>query len=135
MGALTGCLSIMHRLWTTLVSRVSSAKPSDRFRLTGALVLLVGLLGAGIYYWVEARPTGPSMEDLMPGYTRARERQMGIMMGQAGVLMAEWQDALELPGTQALIGVGVAGLFSLYFFRAAWVMDEEEREAAEQHDR
>ena len=39
----------------------------------------------------------------------------------------EWQDALALPGTQALIMVPVAALLASYFFRAAWVLDDDER--------
>jgi hypothetical protein len=49
-----------------------------------------------------------------------------MLMGRSGVMMMEWQDALNLPGTQAVLIAAVTGLFSLYFFRAASVLDHDE---------
>jgi putative flippase GtrA len=45
--------------------------------------------------------------------------------------MMGWQDTLALPGTQALIMAAVSSLFASYFFRAAWVLDDDERERRE----
>ena len=102
-------------------------KESDRLRRTGKLVLTAGIVGACLFYWVYPRPTaGPT--DELSGYERAQNRQMRMLMGRTGVMMMEWQDALELPGTQAVLIAAVTGLFSLYFFRAASVLDHDEEQ-------
>ena len=48
-------------------------------------------------------------------------------MGRFGVMQLEYQDALARPSTQAVLIAAGGALWSLYFFRAAWVLDEEER--------
>jgi hypothetical protein len=110
-----------------LIARLRSPRESERLRATGLLVLLLGIAGAGIYYWREARPATVTIADLQPDYDKSRAREMGRMMGHQGVMMLEWQDALDLPGTQAVIIAVVSALFAAYFFRAAWVLDDEER--------
>ena len=110
-----------------LVARLRSPRESERLRAIGVLVLMLGIVGAGLYYWHEFRPATRTIADLQPDYEKARARDIGRMMGHSGVMMLEWQDALDLPGTQAVIIAAVSGLFALYFFRAAWVLDEDER--------
>lgn len=113
---------------TNLLARFSSLKESRRLRVIGTLVLLFGIAGACLFYLIEGRPAGPTMDELLPGYERARTRQIGILMGPTGVMLMEWQDALERPGTQAILIAGVSALFASYFFRAAWVLDDDERD-------
>jgi len=54
-------------------------------------------------------------------YERARERELGMMMGQSGVLLTRIEKWFEQPGAQVLVIAACAGLLSLCFFRAAWV--------------
>jgi hypothetical protein len=103
-------------------------KESERLRRTGKIVLAAGVVAACLFYWIVARPAARPMDDMLPGYERSQNRQMRMLMGRTGVMMMEWQDALNRPDTQAvLIGV-VTGLFSLYFFRAASVLDHDEEQ-------
>jgi hypothetical protein len=103
-------------------------KESDRLRRTGNFVLAAGLVGACLYYAVEARPAARAMDEMLPGYERSQNRQMRMLMGRTGVMMMEWQEALDLPGTQAILIAAVTGLFSLYFFRAASVLDHDDQQ-------
>jgi hypothetical protein len=113
---------------THLVARFSSLKESDRLRVIGSIVLVLGIVGACFFYWIEARPAGPTMDELMPGYDRARTREIGILMGPTGVMLTELEDQLERPGTQALLIAAGSALLASYFFRAAWVLDDDERD-------
>jgi len=63
------------------------------------------------------------MDELMPGYSRARSRQIGIMMGDLGVTLMAWLDALEQPGTQAVLIAAVSALAALICFRVAGLLD------------
>ena len=89
-------------------------KESDRLRRTGRFVLAAGVVGACVFYGIVARPSARPMDDMLPGYERSQNRQMRMLMGRTGVMMMEWQDALDQPGTQAVLIAAVTGLFSLY---------------------
>ena len=69
------------------------------------------------------RTAAPGVDELLAGYTQARERQMGIMMGGLGVTMRQWMESLEQPSTQAIIVAAVSTLVSVVCFRVASLMD------------
>ena len=117
---------------TNLVARYSSLKESGRLRVIGRFVLVLGIVGACVFYWVEPPSKAQILDESVPGYAKSQAHEMGILMGHTGVMMMEWQDVLDRPGTQAIIIAAVSGLFSLYFFRAAWVLDAEEEDRARQ---
>jgi hypothetical protein len=116
---------MVSRSWKNPVASYSSLRESGRLRVIGTIVLVLGIAGAGLFYWIKARPAGPAMDDLLPGYSRSQAREIGALMGHTGVMMIEWQDALARPGTQAILIAAVSALFASYFFRAAWVLDDE----------
>jgi hypothetical protein len=105
------------------LARWSSIKPSRRLRAIGLAVLVLGVAGAGLFYWVQTRSAAPTMDDLMPGYSSRRSRQIGIIMGTFGMTMMEWLDALKEPGTQAIIIAAVSALVALACFRVARLLD------------
>jgi hypothetical protein len=113
-----------------LLARWSSLEPSRRLRAIAVLVVAFGVGGASLFYWLQTRHAGPTMDDLMPGYTRKRERQMGIMMGSLGMTMMEWMDALKEPRTQAIIIAAVSVLVALALLRVASLMDRPHDHAA-----
>ena len=98
-----------------------------RLRAVGVSVLVLGLGAAGLVYELETRSAAPSMEDLMPGYSQANSRQMGIYYGHAGEIMWGWREDLARPGTQAAIIIAIASLVALGCFRAAWLDAEDAR--------
>src|SRR5262249_32352901 len=77
--------------------------PGRRMRRIGAAVLAAGVVSGALLYWIETRDAGPTMEELMPGYSRANSRLMGIYYGHAGQMMWEWRQGLAQPATQAAI--------------------------------
>jgi hypothetical protein len=108
---------------------VSPDARSARLRTTGRILLACGVVLAAIVYAVAASHRATALDDSNAlGYTRAMDGQMARLMGHFGVLMMGWDDALASPLGKALSVLAVAGLFAAYFFRVAWVHDEEERE-------
>lgn len=102
---------------------------SDRLRRTGWIVLACGVVAAVVWYIVASRSADVAMNDMTAlGYRRSIDHQMGVMMGRFGLMLTEWQEALSSPAGEALLIVAGAALFAGYFFRVAWVVDEEERE-------
>jgi hypothetical protein len=103
-------------------------KKSRRLRIVGTLVLMLGI-GGGVFYWSQSGPVD-ALEDVLPGYERAETREIGIQMGATGVILMDWRKTLGTPGAEAVMIAGGAALFASYFFRVAWVLDDEERDRA-----
>ena len=81
-----------------------SLGPARQFRTVGTLVLVCGCGGAALFYWwARTRAHVASMEELMPGYAHARDRQRAILMGGFVASLMESLDALREPDTQAII--------------------------------
>jgi hypothetical protein len=95
--------------------------------MAGVGALVLGLGSAGLVYALETRDAAPRIEDLMPGYSQANSRQMGIYYGRAGEIMWGWREDLARPGTQAAIIVAIASFVALGCFRAAWLDAEDAR--------
>ncbi len=87
--------------------------------MIGVLVLLAGIAGAGLLYWAETRSAEPTMDELMPGYSKMEKRQMGILFGGTGVVLSDGLDDLKRPDTQATIIVVVSVLFAWGCFYVA----------------
>ena len=97
-------------------------------RRIGALWLIGGLAAAGCLYLLETWNAGPSMDELLPGYSKANSRLMGIFYGHAGETMWSARQTLERPGVQAGIVIAIATIVALICFRIAWLDDDSERE-------
>jgi hypothetical protein len=105
---------------TQQTRHIPISRRSRRLRITGVLVLLLGLGSAGIVYWLGTR-SPDVMDDLsMVGFNKAQRRQMGQLYGKMGLAVEQFIDDLRQPRTQAkIIGavsiLAAAGCF--YFAR------------------
>ena len=103
-----------------------SSRRAARLRLAGIIVLLLGIGGAGVVYWLGTR-SPDVMDDLsMVGYNRAQTRQMGMLYGKMGPVIEEWVDDLKQPGTQAEIIVVVSILAAVGCFYFARLMGHDD---------
>ncbi|MCU1382610.1 MAG: hypothetical protein JWL71_1307 [Acidobacteria bacterium] len=97
--------------------------PASRLRFIGSGVLVLGLTAAYLFYRLRSQSVGPTLDDLLPGYSERRARQTAIVMGGFVVSLLQGADKLKEPFTQALIISGVAVVVALCCFRVAWLMD------------
>jgi hypothetical protein len=107
--------------------QVSSSKKSARLRMAGVIVLVLGIAGAGLVYWLGTRSPDVSDDLSMAGYNRAETRQMEQLYGKSGLLIEEWFDDLKQPGTQAILIAVVSALVAagcFYFARLSDDVDE-----------
>ena len=93
-------------------------------RRVGTWILVAGVASAVLLYWLETRRNEPAMEDLLPGYSKANSRLMGIYYGHAGKMMWEWREALARPEVQAILIIVTAAIAAAVCFRVAW-LDED----------
>ena len=107
-------------------SPVSSFKRSARLRMIGIVVLLLGIGGAGVVYWLGTRSPDVMDDISMLGYNKAQTRQMGMLYGKIGPVIEEWFDDLKQPGTQAEIIVVVSILIAAGCFYFARLLDHDD---------
>ena len=104
----------------------SSKRRARRLRTIGLIVLVLGLGGAGLVYWLGTR-SPDVMDDLsMVGFNKARTRQMGMLYGKMGPVIEGWFDDLKQPGTQAEIIVVVSTLIAAGCFYFARLLDHDD---------
>ncbi len=102
-------------------------KPSERLRLAGRLVLVGGIAAAVAVYWIKTRSAAPDVDELAAGYIKARDHQMGQLMGGFGVMLTEWTEALQRPLVEAILIAAGAALVAWVCFRLSETADEPER--------
>jgi hypothetical protein len=95
--------------------------------MTGVIVLVAGIIGAGVVYWLGTRETDVSGDLSMVGFDKAEQRQMGVLYGKQGELIEDWTNDLKQPGTQALIIAAAAVLIAstCFYFARLSALDEE----------
>jgi hypothetical protein len=78
-----------------------SRRQARQLKIIGVVILLSGIIGAGIVYWTRS----PDLSDdlSMVGYDKPEQRQMGILYGKQGELIEDWSNDLKQPGTRAII--------------------------------
>jgi len=90
-----------------------------RLRVAGALVLLLGLGGAGAVYWEGTRAGDAPEDESMIGFSKRETRQMEMMYGTQGLLMENVKEDLQQPGNQALLIVAAAAMLGVGCFYLA----------------
>lgn len=102
-----------------------------RYRLAALVILVLGLAGAGVVYWVGERRLDYSDDPAMIGFNRAAERQMGVLFGTQGQLMGDLDELLKQPGTQAILVAAASAVIALGCFQFSRVLEFEAKKAAE----
>ena len=111
----------------------SFKRRASRLRWIGFIVLVAGIVAAGLVYWLGTRSPDLSADLSMQGFNRAEQRQMGQLYGKSGLMIEKWVDDLKQPGTQAtLIAVFSALVFAgcFYFARLLDVDDPPPAESS-----
>ncbi len=103
----------------------SSKRRARKLRITGVILLALGIAGAGIIYWLGMREPDVSGDLSMVGFNRAETRQMERLYGKQGELIEEWSDDLKQPGTQAAIIAIFSGIVASACFYFARLCDED----------
>ncbi len=108
------------------INFVATAKRRARiFRIVGLSVLILGLAGAGLVYWLGTRAANMADDLSMTGFDRATTRQMGILYGQQGELADDWLNDLKQPRTQAILLASASALATFVCFKFARWSDRD----------
>jgi flagellar basal body-associated protein FliL len=101
-------------------SQSPARQRSRKLKIIGVIILLTGIVGAGIVYWLGTRSADLSDDLSMAAYNRPQTQQMERMYGKWGDFTGDVIGSLRQPGTQAFVIVAVAGVVAwicFYFAR------------------
>jgi hypothetical protein len=112
----------------------SARRRARRLRITAAIVLLLGIFGADLVYWVGTRSADLPEDPSMMGNEKARSRQEEILYGKQSVLIDNWSHDLKQPGTQALLIVVTAALLAGGCFYFAHLLDNAGEQGEEKSE-
>lgn len=94
------------------------------------MILLVGLISAGLVYWRGTRVDDADENLAMVGYHRAQSQQMGVLFGKSGLMTDELVTSLKQPRTQAALIGGTSILLALIFFYLGRPLEDESLDPA-----
>ena len=105
----------------------STPWPPRRTRQLGALILAASLLAAGGLYWNETRSAGIPEGQLLAGYDRQRDHDMGLLYGRGGRDLMKMLESIDSPAGHALLTIGAGIIGAGLCFSRARVVEEDER--------
>lgn len=105
----------------------ATSKHRARLRMAGVVVLVLGIGGACVLYWIRTRTTDLTDDPMMAGYSKAELRQMEILYGKMGQVISDLLDNLKRPGTQAILIAAISTLiaFGCFYLANRWVDNDE----------
>jgi uncharacterized protein HemX len=102
------------------------AATSAKLRLAGIIILVAGMVGAGLVYWIGQRAENFADDPAMAGYNKQQNEQMERLYGKSGELMDDLSNSLKQPATQAGLILGTSIVVSLICFRLAQPVTNKE---------
>jgi hypothetical protein len=97
-------------------------------RRVGALILVASVVAASAIYWAETRSAASSEAQLLDGFDRQRNHDMGVLYGRGGRDLVNALDDIDSPAGHAVvtIGAGIIGA-GVCFARARAIEGDERR--------
>ena len=77
-----------------------------RLRLAGIIILSVGLISAGLLYWLRTENT--NLDQIRESQAHAESRQMQLLYGRSGGFAADLSNLFRQPGPQALLIIAIS---------------------------
>jgi|SRR5579862_5160518 len=100
--------------------------PPRRTRQLGTSILVASLLAAAGLYWSETRAPDSSEGQLLVGYDRQRNHDLGLLYGPGGRDLMDALDTLGSPVGHAVLTVGAGAIGAwICFYRARLVEQDE----------
>jgi hypothetical protein len=110
-------------------AKISFRRRARRLRITGVSAMALGIVAAGLVYWLGTRDADLNDEASMQGFNRAEQRQMGQLYGKSGLLIDEWSEELKQPRTQAVLILITSVLIAVGCFYFARLLEFDEQAA------
>ena len=91
------------------------------------MILAASLLAAGGLYWNETRSAETPAGQLLAGYDRQRDHDMGLLYGRGGRDLMKMLESINSPGGHALLTIAGGVIAAGMCFSRARVVEDDER--------
>jgi hypothetical protein len=105
----------------------STPWPAWRIRRLGALILVASVLAAGAIYWSESRSGEISEGQILAGFDRQRNHDMGVLYGRGGRDLMNALEAVDSPPGHAILALGAGIIGAWTCFSRARVIEDDKR--------
>jgi len=99
-----------------------------RLRLVGIVILAVGLISAGLLYWL--RTGNSNLDQIRESQAHAESRQMQLLYGRSGGITSDLSNLLEEPSAQALVIIVVSAIIAAGCFYLGQPIRENDTNSA-----
>ena len=90
----------------------SLLREKARLRKIGFVILVLGLVSAGLLYWMRNRPEDPALAEYRQSEERNASYQMQRLYGASGDVTHKLLDAMKRPANQAVVIIALTALVS-----------------------
>lgn len=97
-----------------------------RLRTAGAIIFAVGLIAAGLVYFLGTRAENASVDQYRDAVTRSESRQMQLLYGGSGGIVEDIMNGLKHPRNQALLIFAIGGIVAAGCFYLGRPLPEED---------
>jgi hypothetical protein len=97
-----------------------------RLRLAGIVILLIGLISAGLLYCLGTRAENTGVDQYQDAVTHSESRQMQLLYGTSGGIVADILNGLKRPGNQALLVLVIGGIIAAGCFYLGRPLSEDD---------
>ena len=105
----------------------STPWPPRRTRQLGAVILFASLLAAGALYRSETRSAETPEGQLLAGYDRQRDHDMGLLYGRGGRDLMNVLESINSPTGHALLTIGGGVFVALMCFSRARLVEDDQQ--------
>ncbi|HEY5296875.1 MAG TPA: hypothetical protein VIK59_03025 [Verrucomicrobiae bacterium] len=105
--------------------KIPPHRRAKQLKITGIVILVLGISAAGILYWMRTRAADLSGDLSMAGYDKPETRQMEMLYGKSGEMMEDLSNELKKPGAQAIIVLAVSGIIAFGCFHFSHFDDDQ----------
>jgi hypothetical protein len=105
------------------------ARRARQLRAVAVTVLVLGIVGVGVAYWIAPASPDTSDDIATAEYYKSTARQVEVISGKEGLLVDEWSHDLQRPGPQSCIIIGAAVLIAggCFYFARLLEFDEDKK--------
>ena len=97
-----------------------------RLRLVGVIALAVGIIAAGLVYWLGTRAENAGVDQYRDAMNHSESRQMQLLYGTSGGIVEDILNGLKHPGNQALLILAIGGIIAAgCFYLGRPVLEED----------
>jgi len=108
------------------IDTIALNREKARLRLIGLVALAIGIVTAGLVYWLGIRTDNAGVDQYQDAVAHSESRQMQLLYGTSGGIVDDLMNALKKPRNLALLVLAIGGIIAAGCFYLGRPLPEED---------